>query len=161
MLLIQRRASMAPEVKKRLLSLCAKTLIISITLLGDFIYSGLAVAIPLDTPEASREIEQVEPSGSVPGRVGIARVQSAAQKIVEEDAMHSNANGVAHSPQPLPKSGGKMKKVKTISGSSSDRDEMRQVRGSSAIQEEDSLSSDSGSKGKASKGKSSGKEDSF
>ncbi len=161
MLLMKRRANMAPEVKKHLLSLYVKTLIIFITFLGDFTYSGLVAAIPLNTPEASREIDQAEPFGSAPSRVGIARVQSAAQKIVEEDAMHNKANGAAHPPQPLPKSGGKMKKVKTISGSASDKNEMRQVRDSSAIQEDDSLSSDSGSKSKPSKGKSSGKEDSF
>lgn len=152
---------MTPKVKKRLLSVFSKTFIVSFAVCAPFASLAPAADIPLNTPEASKERDQAEPSPTAPGRVGVARIQSAGQKIVEEDAIQGKAKGAASLPQPMPKGATKMKKVKSITDSSSDKNDMRQVRGASAMQDDDSLFPGSDSKGKASKGKSAGKEDSF
>jgi len=103
-------------------------------------------------------VDQAEPADTVPTRVNIARVQSAAHKTVIEEASQSKASLPAPSPNAVPQSGGRVKKGRNaVDSSSSDQSEMRQVRGSIAIQEDDSLSA-----GKAGKGKSSAKkEESF
>ena len=129
-----------------------------ISLLGVFTYAEVAVCAPSNTIETSKDMDQAE-IDTAPSRVTVARVQSAAQKSVQEEASQNKASGSTPSPQAvLPKSGVRIKKGKNAGySSSSDQSEMRQSRGSSAIQDDDSLSS-----GKAGKGKSSAKkEESF
>ncbi|EKD36829.1 MAG: hypothetical protein ACD_75C01360G0003 [uncultured bacterium] len=154
---------MAQNVKKCSLLLWPKTFALCISLFAAFTYAKIAVGAPLNTPEESREIEQPEASDSAPSKVSIARVQSAAQKTVQEEALKNQANGSTPLSPLVSKSGGHIKKVKNIAVStSSDKSDMKQMRGPTAIQNDDSLSTDSDAKSKPSKGKSSAKkEDSF
>jgi hypothetical protein len=123
----------------------------------------IAAAAAANTLEPSQEIEAEEAAGLPPSKVAVARVQSMAQKTVQDEAIQSRANGLTPPPPVVPKGAGRIKKDRNVAGSSSqDKNEMRQGHGSSAIQEDDSLSMGSGSKGAPSKGKSSAsKEDSF
>ena len=128
---------------------------LTITILGIFTCAEGAGGAPSNSIETSGEVDRAEPSDTIPARVNIARVQSAAQKIVIEDASLNKASVPAPSPVAVPKSVGRVKKGRgTADSSSSDQSEMRQMRGPSAIQDDDSLSA-----GKAGKGKSSAKKE--
>lgn len=154
---------MTQNIKKSSLLPWPQISALCISFLAAFTYTKVAVGAPLNTPEESREIEQAEASGSAPSRVSIARVQSAAQKTVQEEALKNKANG-STPPSPLvPKSGGHLKKVRNMAAStSSDKSDMKQMRGPTAIQNDDSLSFESDAKNKPDKGKSSAnKGDSF
>ncbi len=142
---------MTKKVKKRFLLLSVNILALFMCSLGVFTYAEIAAAAPPKSIEASQEMEQTETSNAAPGRVSLARVQSAAQKIVQEEVSPNNASGSTPLPMAVPKSGGRIKKGKNaVDASSSDQSEMRQVRGSSAIQEDDSLSAPKAEKGKSS-----------
>lgn len=149
---------MAKDIKKCFSSQLVNISALFIALLGFFTYAEVAGGAPSNTIETSREVDQAEPSGTVPSRITIARVQSAAQKIVTEEASQNKTTVPTPSPKAVPQSGGRVKKGRNAAdSSSSDQSEMRQVRGSSAIQDDDSLST-----GKAGKGKSAAKkEESF
>lgn len=132
-------------------------------LLGSLPCGKVAAAAPANTLGPSQEIEQTEDSEPAPRMVGMARVQSMAQKTVQEEAIQSRASGLTPPPPPpsVSKSGGRIKKDKTLAVSSSqDKNEMRQVR-SSAIQDDDSLTSGSEAKGPPNKGKSAASKDDF
>ncbi len=130
-------------------------------ILGPFPCGKVAAAAPANTLGPPQEIEQMEDSEPAPRMVGIARVQSMAQKTVQEEAIQSRASGLTPPPPTVSKSGGRIKKDKTLAASSSqDKNEMRQVR-SSAIQDDDSLTSGSDAKGTPSKGKSAASKDDF
>ena len=154
---------MTPNIEKSSLLLWPKIFALCISLLAAFTCAKMTVGAPLNTPEESGEIEQTEASDSAPSKVSIARVQSAAQKTVQEEALKNKATG-STPPSPLvSKSGGHIKKVRNVAVStSSDKSDMKQMRGPTAIQNDDSLSFDSDAKGKPDKGKSSAnKGDSF
>lgn len=154
---------MAQNIKKNSLLLWPQILALCISLLAAFTCTKVAVGAPSNAAEESRDIDQAEISDSAPSKVSIARVQSAAQKTVQEEALKNKANG-STPPSPLvSKGGGHIKKVKNMAAStSSDKSDMKQMRGPTAIQNDDSLSFDSDAKGKPDKGKSSAnKGDSF
>lgn len=108
-------------------------------------------------------VEEQEPAGAPPvGRIGSVRIQSSAQKIVEEDAIK---NSLAHPPgeTPPPANGGKPVKPKkpVVFGKTSDKNDVRPVRGGAEISSYDSLGG-SEEKPSAPKGKAAAKkEDSF
>lgn len=154
---------MAQNGKKSSVLLRPKVFALSISLICTFACTEVVIGASLNTLEESQEIDQAEGSGSARSRVHIARVQSAAQRTVQEEALKNNASG-STPPSPLVSKGsGSIKKVRNMAVStSSDKSEMKQFRGPVAIQNDDSLSSDSEAKDKANKGKSPvNKEDSF
>jgi hypothetical protein len=141
---------MTKKLNKRFLLPGLNILALFIFSLGYFSYAGIAAAAPSKPIETSQEMDQAETSDAAPGRVSVARVQSAAQKIVQEEASQNKTGGTAPLLTAMPKSSGRIKKGKNAAdSSSSDQNEMRQVRGSSAIQEDDSLSASKAEKGKS------------
>ncbi len=142
---------MTKKVKKRFLLPSVSILALFIGSSGVFTYAEIAAGAPPKSIEASQEMGQAETPDTAPGRVSIARVQSTAQKSVREEAVQNNASGTTPLPMAVPKSSVRIKKGKNAGdASSSDQSEMRQVRGSSAIQEDDSLSETKAGKGKSS-----------
>jgi hypothetical protein len=96
------------------------------------------------------------------GRIGSFRIQSSAQKIVEEDAIK---NSLAHPPSEAPPAVTGTKPVKpkkpVVFGKTSDKNEVRPVRGGAEMGSYDSLGG-SDEKQSAAKSKAPGKkEDSF
>gem|GEM_PF-2700310 len=146
-LIIERRSNMA---KRSLLLPLPKFLALCITLFGALICTKVAVGAPSNTLEASREMDRTVTSDPAPSRVGIARVQSPAQKAVEEASSQTETTGSTPPSLPKPKLGGRIKKSgNVVDSTSSDKSDMRQPRGPSEIQNEDSLSAGN-SKGKSS-----------
>jgi hypothetical protein len=154
---------MAIKVTKHSLFRYVTISVLAFSLTWAFPCVKVAVAAAANTLEPSQEIETGEATDLPPSKVAIARVQSMAQKTVQDEAIQSRASGLTPPPPVIPKGAGRIKKDRNIAGSSSqDKNEMRQGHSSSAIQEDDSLSAGTGSKGTPSKGKSSAnKEDSF
>ena len=119
--------------------------------------TGLASNSSVQAP-----VEEQEPAGAPPvGKIGSIRIQSSAQKIVEEDAIK---NSLAHPPGAIqpPANGGKPSKPKkpVVFGKTSDKNEVRPVRGGAEMNSYDSLGG-SEEKPSAAKGKAAKKEDSF
>ncbi len=156
-----RRSGMAPKAQSTLLFSRSKLFTLSIIVSGVFAFAQVAVCASSEAIGGPQTSSLDELSDSLPSKVSSARVQSSAQKIVQEEAVRSKPNGSMSPLQSAPKSGGRIKKVGgSAASSSADKNEMRPVRGS-AIQDDDSLSSGSGTNAKASKGKSSGNKDDF
>ena len=142
---------MTKKAKKGLWLPSVNILALFLCSLGVFTYAESALGASPKSIEASQEMDQAESPDIAPGRVSLARVQSAAQKTVQEEAVQNNASGTTPLPMAEPKSGGRIKKGRNAAdASSSDQSEMRQARGSSAIQEDDSLSATKAEKGKSS-----------
>jgi hypothetical protein len=114
-------------------------------------------------PSVQAQTEEQNSEGLPPvGKIGSFRIQSSAQKIVEEDAIK---NSLAHPPSGAPAAATGTKPVKpkkpVVFGKTSDKNEVRPVRGGAEIGSYDSLG---GSEEKPSTAKSKApgkKEDSF
>lgn len=107
--------------------------------------------------------EEQQPAGAPPvGRIGSIRIQSSGQKIVEEDAIK---NSIAHPPTETQSTANGTKPIKpkkpVVFGKTSDKNDIRPVRGGAEMSSYDSLGG-SEEKPSAPKGKAAGKkEDSF
>lgn len=150
---------MASKNRDNYLLFLSKIITLCIFFSGSLIYAKIAAGAPSNALETNPEINQADDSSTPAPKVNVARIQSAAQKTAQEDAMQNKEGSTTPPPPPV----AKMKRgKKLVIEDASAKNEMRQVRGNSAIQSEDSLSSDSSSSGKSHKGKSSAnKGDSF
>lgn len=153
---------MATEVTKKPILQLSKIFACRLLLVVPLTFTQLAVGAPPNGLGGTREFSQTEAADPAPGPVSVARIQSAAKKDVDEAVLQEKASGPATSPAPVPKSGGRIKKVRTLADSSSGKEELRSVRGAGAgIQEEDSLSGGSSTKSAPTKAKAGAKEDAF
>ncbi|MDK9709098.1 MAG: hypothetical protein OEL83_18805 [Desulforhopalus sp.] len=126
------------------------------------LFSQIAVGAPPNGLGGIREANQPETADPAPGSMSVARIQSAAKKDVDEAVLQEKSSVTTSPPQPMPKSGGRVKRVKALSDPSSEKNDMRAIRGAGAgIQEEDSLSGGSSTKSAPTKAKAGAKEDSF
>ena len=145
---------------KKIVFLCSKLLLLCLFFLGPLSCTTMAFAAAGNTVNSSQDGELDNSSPVVPIKPVNARIQSSGQKIVEEDALRNQAGG--STPPVPPPSGANMKKMKKVTvEKSSEKSEGRQMYGPSAIQSDDSLSSDAEAKGKSAKGKAATKEDPF
>ena len=153
---------MAPKITKNSLFQSPKILACCLSLVGTFIGSQIAVGAPPNGLGGTREFSQTEAADPAPGPVSVARIQSAAKKDVDEAVLQEKMSGPTTPPPPVPKTGGRVKKVRPLTDPSSEKNDMRAVRSAGAgIQEEDSLSGGSSTKSAPSKGKAGAKEESF
>jgi hypothetical protein len=114
-------------------------------------------------PSVAAQIEEQNSTAPPPvGKIGSFRIQSSAQKIVEEDAIK---NSLTHPPSEAPAAATGTKPVKpkkpVVFGKTSEKNEVRQVRGGAEMGSYDSLGG-SDEKPSAAKSKAPGKKaDSF
>lgn len=153
---------MAPTIIKNSLFQSPKILACCLSLVGTFICTQIAVGAPPNGLGGTREFSQSEATEATPNPVSSARIQSAAKKDVDEAVLQEKASGPTSPPPPAPKTGGRVKKVRPLTDSSLEKNDIRAVRGAGAgIQDEDSLSGGSSTKSAPSKGKAGAKEESF
>jgi hypothetical protein len=153
---------MAPKATQSSLFQSPKILAYCLSLLGTLIFTQIAIGAPPNGLGGTREFSQTEAADPAAGPVSVARIQSAAKKDVDEAVLQEKTSGTTTPPPPVPKTGGRVKKVRPLADSSSGKDEIRAVRGAGAgIQDEDSLSGGSSAKSAQPKGKAGAKEESF
>lgn len=125
--------------------------------------TSLDAAGIVTNPSATAQTEEPNSVGPPPvGKIGSFRIQSSAQKIVEEDAAK---NSLAHPPSEVPAAATGTKPVKpkkpVVYGKTSEKNEVRPMRGGAEMGNSDSLGG-SDEKPSAAKSKAPGKkEDSF